>query len=328
MYRSVIAEPENYRESGDILLARNTPFTYLSNTMNDRILGYFVIALIILFLILPVGYLLWQGSAPVVTRTIAFKNVAGLSFLSVQDPVNYQGVEVGTIRDITMKGTTAFIQIETKDTLRLFEDYTITVVAKGVMGDRYLTIIPGTPNKRNVPANKLLYGNVAVGPDEALSYIGELSNAVHTLLLLSEQLKDGTADKSSLIAEIWQFVSNIDSVMTTLTVQIGQIDTLVQNGTESALGMLEQALSVTDTLGTILPAATGTVTDLIETIAPLVGKVERLINRIDSLVVKINDPELFIWKEYSGAVSRNLADLRALINEVDSDSLELPVRLW
>lgn len=328
MYRSVIAEPGNYRESGDILLARNTPFTYLSNTMNDRILGYFVIALIILFLILPIGYLLWQGSSPVVTRTIAFKNVEGLSFLSVQDPVNYQGVEVGTIRNIAMKGTTAFIQIETKDTLRLFEDYTITVVAKGVMGDRYLTIIPGTPKKRTVPADKLLYGNVAVGPDEALSYISELSNAVHTLLLLSEQLKEGTADKSSLIAEIWQFVNNIDSVMTTLTVQISQIDTLVRNGTESALGMLEQARSVTDTLETILPAATGTVTDLIETIDPLVGKVDRLVNRIDSLVAKINDPELFIRKEYSGEVSRNLENLRALINEIGSDSLELPVRLW
>ena len=296
--------------------------------MNDRILGYFVIALVVLFLILPIGYLLWQASSPVVTRTIAFKNVAGLSFLSVQDPVNIQGVEVGTIRNITIRGTTAFIEIETNDTLRLYEDYTITVVAKGVMGDRYLSILPGSPEKKRVPVDTQLYGNVAVGPDEALSYIGELKDAIHTLLVLSEELKNGTADKSSLVEKIWQFTDVMDSLIETVAAEIKEVDTLLQTGMASAQVLLDKAMTATDTVNRILPSASATLNDLIDDLNPVIDNVDRLVRKTDSLLVKIDNQELFIWKKYTGAVSGKLADLRELFGKIGSDSLELPVRLW
>ena len=296
--------------------------------MNDRILGYIVIAMVVLFLILPVGYLLWQASTPEVSRTIAFKNVAGLSFLSVQDPVSIQGVEVGTIRDITIKGTTAYIEIETSDTLRLYGDYRITVVAKGVMGERYLTIQPGTPGKPAVPATELLNGTVAMGPDEALSHIGELKTAVHTLLLLSERLKDGTGQKASLIAQIWDFTHAIDSMIGAVAVQMGEIDTLVHKTADSAVVMLEKALTVTDTLGRFLPSAASTLSELIDNLEPLVDNVDHLLQQTDSVLVKIDNPDLFIWKKEAAAVSENLTELRKLIGIIRSDSLELPVRLW
>ncbi|MBN1757944.1 MAG: MCE family protein [Chitinispirillaceae bacterium] len=296
--------------------------------MNDRTLGYIVIAMVVLFLILPVGYLLWQGSTPVVTRTIAFKNVAGLSFLSVQDPVSIQGVDVGTIRDITIKGTTAFIEIETGDTLRLHEDYKITVVAKGVMGDRYLIILPGSPQKRLVPADKLLYGSVAMGPDEALSHIGELEDAVHALMLLSEELKCGTADKKSLVTTILEFTDDIDSLLQTVMVEIGAFDSLLRTGIDSAAVLLDNVSNAADSIGEILPTAAATVSDLIEDLEPVVDKVDRLILTTDSLLGKIDDPELFIWKKHTAKVSENLSELRKLFAEIGSDSLELPVRLW
>ena len=296
--------------------------------MNNRTLGYIVITLVVLFLFLPIGYLLWQSSTPVITRTIAFKNVAGLSFLSVQDPVSVQGVEVGTIRDITIKGTTAFIEIETSDTLRLYEDYHITVVAKGVMGERYLTINPGTPVKAAIATNKLLYGTVAMGPDEALSHVGELSDAVHTLLLLSEQLKNGTGEKASLVTQIHDFAYFIDSMAGAVSVQMGVIDTLVRHTADSAMAVLEQALTLTDTLGAILPSATTTLSELISSLETLIDSVERLILQTDSVLVKTEHPDFLQWGKEVSAMSEKLTDLRELIRILRNDSLELPVRLW
>lgn len=296
--------------------------------MNDRILGYIVITMVVLFLILPIGYLLWQSSTPVATRTIAFKNVEGLSFLSVQDPVSIRGVEVGTIRDITIKGTTAFIEIETSDTLRLYSDYHISVVAKGVMGERYLTIIPGTPEKKRIPADKLLYGSVAMGPDEALSYIGKMKDAVHTLLLLSEQLKEGTGEKASLITQTWNFTHAIDSFVRAVNEQMGEIDTLVRHTTDNAAAILEKALTVTDTLDAVLPSATTTLNQLIDDLEPLIDNVDRLLHQTGSVLAKIDKPDSFLWKKEAAAVSENLSDLRKLIDILRSDSLELPVRLW
>ena len=296
--------------------------------MNDRTLGYLVIAMVVLFLILPIAFLLWQASAPGVTRTIAFKNVPGLSFLSVQDPVSIQGVEVGTIRDITIKGTSAFIGIETKDTLRLHQDYTIAVMAKGVMGDRYLTIFPGNPHKPLVPANKLLYGTVTVGPDEALSYVGELEDAVHTLLVLSEELRHGTAERKSLVSAIREFTDTVDSLLQTATVGIGTVDTFLGTGLDSAAVLLDNVANVTDSIGEMLPSATTTLRDLLHDLQPVVDKVDRLVFTTDSLLGKIDDPDLFIWKKYSAKISENLTELRKLFTEISADSLELPVRLW
>lgn len=296
--------------------------------MNDRILGYIVISMVVLFLILPIGYLFWQSSTPTVMRTIAFKNVEGLSFLSVQDPVSIQGVEVGTIRDITIKGTTAYIEIETADTLQLYKDYHISVVAKGVMGEHYLTIIPGTPGKKRLLAKNLLYGSVAVGPDEALASIGELKEAVHTLLLLSQQLKNGTSEKASLVVQIWNFTHAIDSITGAVTVHMKGIDTQVRHTADEVTGILEKALSVTDTLTTVLPSATTTMSELIDDLEPVIDKVDHLLRQTDSVLTKIEDPDLFLWKKEAISVAENIIELRELIGILRSDSLELPVRLW
>lgn len=296
--------------------------------MNDRILGYTVIGIVVLFLILPVGYLFWQASAPVATRTIAFKNVAGLSFLSVQDPVSIQGVVVGTIRDITIKRSTAFIEIETKDSLLLFEDYSINVVAKGVMGDRYLTIMPGNPQKKRVPTKTLLYGTVQVGPDEALSHVGELKDAVHTLMLLSERLKNGTAERKSLITQLWNFTTDTDSMIETLLKNIGALDTSLRVGIDSVQLMLENALVFTDTLSRVAPSATAALADAVKNLEAIVTKVDFLVVRADSLLAGLEDPEIIIWKKYSSSTTRNLSDLRELLREIQGGSLTLPVRLW
>ena len=296
--------------------------------MNDRVLGYIVIAIIVFFLILPIGYLFWQSSSPLVTRTIAFENVHGLSFLSVQDPVNLQGVEVGIIRDVTIKGTTAFIEIETRDTLRLFEDYSITVIAKGVMGDRYLIVMPGTPQKKTVPATALLYGKVAVGADEALSHIGELKDAIHELLAVSERLKNGGAAGASLVDRIWEFTGDMDSLTGTFLDRVSRLDTAVGNGLDSAHTLLVSSLAVADRLNRELPSATGTIDDLIQNVTSIITKMEELVAGGDSLRMKLENPESILWRNYTLEISENLSSLRTLLKKLQGDSLELPVKLW
>ena len=211
--------------------------------MNDRILGYTVIGIVIFFLILPVGYLKWKSSEPLITRTIAFKEANVLSFISVQDPVLLKGVEIGTVRNVSIDGTTALVEIETGESVELHENYSITVVAKGVMGDRSLTILPGDDHKPIVPPKALLHGRVNIGPDDALSYMDQLQSAVHTLATISGELKNGTAQRKSLIIKIRQLTDDMDSIVQSMLSLFLEIDTTLKQGIDSTVLFLDKAIS-------------------------------------------------------------------------------------
>ena len=296
--------------------------------MNDRILGYIVICIVTIFLILPIGYLLWQSQEPVIVRTIAFKGVTSLSFLSRQDPVRVKGVEVGVVRDITIKNSTAYVKIETDNSFTIFSNYYIAITAKGVMGDRYLTIQPGDLYHPVVPPDSLLYGVIGINIDDALPHIGKLKAAVHKLAIFSEQLKSGTKQRQSLITEIWQITSDLDSIFRNVVFLIEEMDHSLQGGFDSAIVILDKAMTVTNTLSDSLPGVITTFDDLSTTIDTALIKIESLYRSADTVVTKLKDPQRYIWKKHTDSVTNKLTKLQELFKEIQGDSLTLPVKLW
>jgi ABC-type transporter Mla subunit MlaD len=110
--------------------------------MNDRILGYLLISLILAFLSVPTSLIIWKTAHPLPTRTIEFEPVKSVNFLNIQDPVMVHGREIGQVRSIENKNRKLFLKIETRNDLIIFRNYKIAILSKGVMGDRYLDINP------------------------------------------------------------------------------------------------------------------------------------------------------------------------------------------
>jgi phospholipid/cholesterol/gamma-HCH transport system substrate-binding protein len=296
--------------------------------MKDRVIGYIVIAILICFLVVPIIYLLVKGAEPVSERIIVFGHVRSLSLLTIDDPVRVLGVEVGKVRTVTQRNDSAFVTVELRNDLRLYGNYTVNIVAKGLMGDRYLTITPGDERWPPVGSGAILTGTVNVSPDDALSYINELRTAIRKLLVLSEELKNGTAQKQSLIVRVRQFAMDLDSITASMTALSSQFDSTFSAGIDSMTAMLDSAVVFAGKASTGLPAALSSVTATIATAEKLIDQVDRLMNGVDSLLTKVNNPDLPLWKKGMASTEEDLKELRKLLRSIQYDTLTLPVKLW
>lgn len=296
--------------------------------MNDRAIGYTVIIAVILLLVAPISYLILQTATPKTVRTITFRDVKGLSFLSVLDPVRMQGVEIGVVKKIDRNQTGALVTIETGCNVTLFEDYVIQVVSKGVMGDRYLTINPGTHSKQDVVPKTMLFGTISIGPDEALSYVTMLKTTVHRLNMLSKELAEGNSEKQSLVDQVHSITASIDTLVTSLYSTFLLLDTTLGKTVTRISGMIDNTTELLNEFDHSLPSGISNVNIAVATLDTVIIKTDSLLRELQPVLAAVNNPDLWLWKEYHAEIENSLLYLRKLLNEVANDSFTVPVRLW
>lgn len=69
-----------------------------------------------------------------------FDSVSGLK---VGAPVEIAGVEVGEVSDILLNDTSAVLTLQIRNNVKLRDDDIAAVRTKGIIGDRYIKIVPG-----------------------------------------------------------------------------------------------------------------------------------------------------------------------------------------
>ncbi len=291
-------------------------------------IGYIVISIVLLFLIFPLTYFKWKIWVPVVSRTVAFTNVATLSFVSVQEPVRVKGVVVGSVSDVSVNNDTAFVKIETNKALDFYEGYSVTVVSKGVMGDRYIDIFLGDKRKPVIPSESLLVGKVNTGADDALLYMESFRSAVHTLTEISEILKNGSVEKKSLILHFRQFTVQMDSIIRSVASLINGIDASFKQGIDSALIILDNTMELTKEATNEAPKVIKTINNIIYSIEKAMTKVDTLISRLNAVIEKFEDSGLISWKDYTKSIRKNLIELQSILHKIEYDPITLPVKLY
>lgn len=73
-----------------------------------------------------------------------FSNVSGLKSGA---PVEIAGVQVGEVSKIALSGTSALLTLDIEDGVELRDDDIASIRTKGIIGDRYVKIIPGNSDK-------------------------------------------------------------------------------------------------------------------------------------------------------------------------------------
>ncbi|MFN8390524.1 MAG: outer membrane lipid asymmetry maintenance protein MlaD [Bdellovibrionota bacterium] len=80
------------------------------------------------------------SSAGFYNITAQFDSVSGLK---VGAPVEIAGVEIGEVSDITLDGTAANVSLRIRDGVKLRDDDIAAIRTKGIIGDRYVKLVPG-----------------------------------------------------------------------------------------------------------------------------------------------------------------------------------------
>lgn len=302
--------------------------------MNDRQIGYLVIFITFLFVGIPLIIVIKEErSKQFSQRTIFFTNVKTLAFVSKDDPVLYNGVEVGKVEKVFLKNDTTYVLISIRDNIIFREGYKVIVISKGIMGDRSLIINPGSPKGSVISPQILLKGYVTIDPSDALSYCSSLQEIVHKLMVISEELKNGTIQRKPLSKEINSFINEMDYTLSSLSNIICKLN-LSLNNTMDTLFQLTENISYytnetaqkSDSVVIYLQSVMTSTTKLVTKLSDLVGVLEKVVTSIPP--VEENSEKALEIKKLTITIYSRLETLRKILKEIQSSPPTLPVRLW
>ncbi|MCW3090367.1 MAG: hypothetical protein JWP81_1436 [Ferruginibacter sp.] len=148
-----------------------------------------------------------------------FKTVSGLE---VGNNVRFSGINVGTVKDIELVNDTAVLVtlVIKKDVQRFIKsDAAASIGSDGLMGDKVLTLIPGTFSKPPVKDNDQIASRKAVEMEDVMSSVKTtVDNAGIISAQLAEfsyKMNNGNGALSKLVTDE-QFSSSLKSTLTNL----------------------------------------------------------------------------------------------------------------
>ncbi|MCX7726255.1 MAG: MlaD family protein [Chitinispirillaceae bacterium] len=301
--------------------------------MNDRQIGYIVVLITFLFVGIPLIIVVKdEMSKHYSQRTIFFTGVKTLAFVSKDDPVLNNGVEVGKVKKVFLRNDTTYVSIIIRDNIIIREGYRIEVISKGIMGDRSLIVNTGPAECSIIPPLTLLKGYVNIDPSDAIAYCSNLQEIVHRLMVISEELKNGSYKRKPLGKEINTFIGEMDSIIFSLSDIIGKLNLSIGKTMDTLLHLTEnisyytnEATQKSDSVVVCLQSVINSADRLVTKLSDLIFIIEKIVK---TLPFTEDTEKVAEIKSLADNIYSRLEQLRNILKEIQSVPPLLPVRLW
>ena len=225
----------------------------MKNTSSQKLrLGLFVIIGTVLFI---VGvYLIGQRQnmfKKTFTISTYFQNVNGLQ---KGNNVRYSGIDIGTVKDITMVNDSTIkveMTIDEKIITHLKKDAIATIGSDGLVGNMILNIVPGKGSEDAISNGDTIESYSKIGADDILSTLSVSSE--NAAILTSDLLKITTAmlkgkgtvglllNDTIMAKDLKQSVTNLRIATRSATNTINELNTIISSlktNDDTVLGML------------------------------------------------------------------------------------------
>jgi hypothetical protein len=295
--------------------------------MNDRLLGYFILTVLVAILLIPAVFLVKQNLTPKQICVVEFNNIESISFVSKQDPVRLQGVQIGVVRDIKISNDKTLILLELSKPVKFFKGYTITAFLKGLMGDRYISIQQGDQRSEPLSDNIILKGKFLDGPAEIVAYVGRFRALLVNLNTIVSSLKDGTLEKKSFVNQFTAFYQKVDTLSIAICTLSKNIDMKMDKNKDTIQFILGQVISISDSLSNKLPEILSKTKATLSSTQNFITQADLFISKTDTFVSGIEDSKSIFWQNDIKNLQTDLQSLRKMLYDLRVDGLCLPVRL-
>ena len=268
--------------------------------------GLFVIVAITLFIVMLVGIGSFRfGSSGYSNYTVSFEDVSGLSRKA---EVKIAGVKVGWVEDISLSSDTkrASAAIMVSSQYALYDNAYAIVRQEGLIGTKYLEVIPGDPLLPKLSAGHHLArtGREAVSIDELMFKFKNIAQNVEDVTSnLKEAFSgDDRADQlKATVEHVSRAAARFDSLSESLEkVLVGNEDSLhnIIHNVEDFSSSLRQDIpalresitSLSDTLSSSISEAASEVRDGFQNITSISEKIDRGEGFLGKLV---NEEEMY-----------------------------------
>jgi phospholipid/cholesterol/gamma-HCH transport system substrate-binding protein len=195
-----------------------------------------------------------------------FPTVAGLDDKSA---VRMAGVRVGRVDGIGLApdGRSALVRLLLEQPVPLTQGASARIANLGLLGDKYVEIVPGPPNAPPLPDNAVLRGTSPVTFDEAMAKLDNIGSSIEKVTGsfgggnigdhingLAADLQLTSAQIRALVAEnranVASTVRNFDSLTATLARELPRISADTQRALDEVSGLIaENRANVSASIG-------------------------------------------------------------------------------
>ncbi len=288
--------------------------------------------LIILAIAIFVGTIIWiqgwQFGQDNYTIEVFFNDVGALA---KGDPVMVAGIKMGKVTSLKLVEGGVNVTIMVEDDVKLGEDATITIRNRGLMGERYVAINPGSSEER-LDITLTVQGDYEAGIPEAMGLIGDMVSELRDMVHV---LRHSVASDENL-ENLTKTVANLNELTNSLSVYFEEnrvkFETTANNFMATSAELKEVVSNNSGRIDSVMVRA-DTLTERLSKVVSDLEKVsasarefaERLNYGDGTLQMMVDDRRLY---DDLRAAADNLDDLIQDIRENPRKYIQLKVELF
>ena len=201
------------------------------------------------------------------------------SGLAVDTTVEIAGVEVGRVSRIGLKDGKALVGLYVDPDITLTKDVRAVIRTKGILGDKYVELIPGSPSAPVLAAgDRIVYSVPTTDLDTLMNVLGEVARDVKKLTGSLANVMGGDEGEASLRA----IIVNVREMTETL-------NRTVQANNEDVTRMIANLSAFAETLRKIGDANRDDIDTIVANVRKASDEIENLVVGLSAITTKINE---------------------------------------
>ncbi|MBW2560633.1 MAG: MCE family protein [Deltaproteobacteria bacterium] len=223
---------------------------------------------------------------------VVFDNATGLE---KDASVQIAGVEVGRVEDISLKNGKALVRLRIVPEVTLEKDAEAKIKAYGILGDKYVDIVPGTPGEESIAAGgRIVRTGQQADIDKLLSELGIIAGDVMEVTASLRNTVGGAQGEENLRAIIDNTRTITEDLSRIVKQNDDKLNLMVDNLSEASSEM-RRAFATLNSIVEKIDSGEGTIGQLVENKAAFDNLNETLASLKD-ITNKINRGEGSIGK--------------------------------
>ncbi|MCB1056982.1 MAG: MCE family protein [Acidobacteria bacterium] len=222
---------------------------------------------------------------------VVFDSVVGLDDKA---PVRVAGVRVGRVDGVTLDGRKARVSLLLDTPVPLVQGSVARIANAGLLGDKYIEIVPGPEGAPALPRNALLPGETPPSFDDAFESIGKMGDSISELTG-SLNREDVAGSLSELIAELQLTVRSIREMVDANRDEVGStvrnFETFSATLSRELPRLTEQMNRLLTDVDAMVAENRGNIHDGIANIRDITDRVQTSVDNLNSITSQIASGE-------------------------------------
>ncbi|MBE9527714.1 MAG: MCE family protein [Proteobacteria bacterium] len=274
------------------------------------------------------------GSDAGYTVYVSFANAAGLD---KDASVRVAGVEVGKITDITLKDSRAKLTLRIKPEIEIGADFTAVLTTKGLLGERYMELLVGSPNAPVLKDGDTLMRTTSYADmDKLITIMSDVSMDIKKVSTTLGNVFGGAEGEATLknimtnMEEVSYRVSRLieknDEKLDNIIHNLNQFSTLLRDdGPQISMGLKaavdnlnEGLLETTKNLNSLINENRGNLSEGIENLKLASLKLHEAMENINKMTGDIG-PRISDTVDYIGSITQKIDSGEGTIGQLVND---------